>query len=193
MTYYNRTLDDVMYLCGDNCNVNRKISNDLGIPLIGCHSHRLNLAVQQYLGLKNDADDGGADNRTIEQKERSRLRDNFSALMSKLKTIKGKAKLEDISDYVALKANATRWSGNFRMVNRFFQFDDDLQEYVSDATEAGPLQTQIAELIPNAADIIALKPLAAALTNFHSVSLQLQKKDGDINFLQARLMFDRLI
>jgi hypothetical protein len=35
LPYYNRIMDDIIYLCGDNCSVNRKLSNDLEIPLIG--------------------------------------------------------------------------------------------------------------------------------------------------------------
>ena len=54
---YNLKIDSVGYLVGDNCNVNRKTADDLGIPLIGCHSHRLNLAVAEYPGLSHDDGD----------------------------------------------------------------------------------------------------------------------------------------
>ncbi len=34
---------------GDHCSVNGKLSDALGVPLIGCHPHRLNLVVSKYL------------------------------------------------------------------------------------------------------------------------------------------------
>ena len=50
---------DIIYLVQDNCSVNKKLSRNLGIPLVGCNSHKLNLAVQMYLDL-NFADDNVA-------------------------------------------------------------------------------------------------------------------------------------
>ncbi|KAG3088362.1 hypothetical protein PI124_g17779 [Phytophthora idaei] len=46
---FNRDIGDVIYLVGDNCIVNTKLSDLLIIPLIGCASHRLNLAVQKFM------------------------------------------------------------------------------------------------------------------------------------------------
>ena len=51
---YNNHLDNVVTFIGDNCLTNRKISNDCGIPLmIGCTSHRFNLAVNK-MWLENE-------------------------------------------------------------------------------------------------------------------------------------------
>jgi len=44
----------MIFFCGDNCRVNIKLSNDTDIPLIGCASHRFNLAVQEYLNIYSD-------------------------------------------------------------------------------------------------------------------------------------------
>ncbi len=49
---YGRSEKNILYLVGDNCSVNKKIARDMKVPLIGCHSHRLNLAVSAYLNLE---------------------------------------------------------------------------------------------------------------------------------------------
>jgi hypothetical protein len=49
LALYSKTLSNVVVLIADNCNTNRKISNNLAIPLLGCASHRCNLAVKKYM------------------------------------------------------------------------------------------------------------------------------------------------
>ena len=113
--------------------------------------------------------------------------------MSKLKTIKGKATITEYTDYVALKANATRWSGNYRMVKRFGQFRDAIYAYLNDADEAGGFQTAVAELMPTAGELLLMKELELALHEFQTVSLELQKNDGEVSLLDVRVLFDSLI
>lgn len=48
---FGNTLSNVICLIGDNCNVNKSLSDLCGIPLVGCACHRLNLAIQEYLGV----------------------------------------------------------------------------------------------------------------------------------------------
>ena len=43
--HYELCVNNVIFLVGDNCRTNRKFARDLGIPLIECNSHKLNLAV----------------------------------------------------------------------------------------------------------------------------------------------------
>lgn len=49
-----RRIECVRFLVGDNCSVNGSIASKLGIPLVGCASHRLNLAMTQYLDEYED-------------------------------------------------------------------------------------------------------------------------------------------
>ena len=51
LQYFKWFMIDVIYLEGDNCSVSKKLSSNPGIPLVGCNSHKLNLAVQMYLAL----------------------------------------------------------------------------------------------------------------------------------------------
>jgi len=43
---YKKKIVNVVFLVADNCNTNRCISDTLKIPMVGCASHRLNLAVK---------------------------------------------------------------------------------------------------------------------------------------------------
>lgn len=49
-----RHIECVRFLVGDNCSVNGSIARKLGVPLVGCASHRLNLAMNQYLETHAD-------------------------------------------------------------------------------------------------------------------------------------------
>lgn len=46
---HGKTMENVVAIIGDNCNVNQSISNKLSIPLIGCSSHRFQLAIKDFL------------------------------------------------------------------------------------------------------------------------------------------------
>ena len=107
-------MNDVAYFVADNCSTNQKLARICGIPMIGCNSHKLNLAVMRWLGTLKAADN--IQDLDPEQLKRRLLLEKLTKLMSKLKTIKGKAKLSEFTDYVAIKANETRWAGNYRIV-----------------------------------------------------------------------------
>ena len=46
---YGKTMQDVCVLVGGNCETNRYISKKKGVALIGCYSHKFNLAVKAHL------------------------------------------------------------------------------------------------------------------------------------------------
>ena len=46
---YGKTFDNVLCIVGDNCSVNQSMARILGVPLIGCASHKFNLAVWQWI------------------------------------------------------------------------------------------------------------------------------------------------
>ena len=110
--------------------------------------------------------------------------------MSKLKTIKGKANLRSFTYCVAIKANETRWNGNFRMVLRFIQFKDALNNIAMEDSDIG---RSVSELMPCPIDVSRIIKLNSDLHKFQSVSLQLQKADGLINLFDVRVLFDRCI
>jgi hypothetical protein len=49
LSVFGKTVGDVICLVGDNCNVNKALADLMGVPLVGCAAHRLNLAIQEYL------------------------------------------------------------------------------------------------------------------------------------------------
>jgi hypothetical protein len=110
--------------------------------------------------------------------------------MSKMKTIKGKAKTAEYTDYVAIKSNETRWNGSYRMVERYLKFHASLVEIVDDGNAIG---REIARLLPTNLEHMDLKNLIRPLKHFHSVSLLLQKRDGVISLSDVRELFVSLI
>ncbi|KAF1788456.1 Ribonuclease H-like domain [Phytophthora cactorum] len=46
---FGKQLQQCVFIVGDNCSVNRRLATLVNVPLVGCASHRLNLAVQQQL------------------------------------------------------------------------------------------------------------------------------------------------
>ncbi|KAG2781249.1 hypothetical protein PC116_g3946 [Phytophthora cactorum] len=72
---YNKRLEQCLFLVGDNCSVNRRLATLMGVPLIGCASHRVNRAVAAQLC------------------EHANDLDSVQALMLKLRTSSLSAKL----------------------------------------------------------------------------------------------------
>ncbi|KAE9162259.1 hypothetical protein PF002_g31398 [Phytophthora fragariae] len=51
---YGVQLEQCRFFVGDNCSVNRQLATLTGVPLIGCASHRLNLAVKADMASHKD-------------------------------------------------------------------------------------------------------------------------------------------
>ena len=49
LTLYGKNNSNVMCLIGDNCSVNQSIARTMDVPLIGCASHKFNLAVRKWM------------------------------------------------------------------------------------------------------------------------------------------------
>lgn len=88
LNQYDKSLCDVAYLVGDNCNVNVSIANQTKLPLVGCASHRFNLAVKLFL----------------ESKEK--LLEKVDKLMGKLRTVKNRAIFRKVTDVAPQRRNA---------------------------------------------------------------------------------------
>ena len=161
---YGKNIDDnVSVLIGDNCMVNKKLARICGVPLIGCASHRLNLAVKNY--LKPDE--------IILQK--------IQEIMKLFKNLNNAADLRSKTDLVPIVRNATRWSSIYNMVDRYFKLkpfidedDEDFQIFILSKKEEKRLSV-----------------LFNILKDFESVNKALQG-DG-ISLLSARILFDSLI
>jgi hypothetical protein len=49
LTLYGKNDSNVICLVGDNCSVNQSIARTMDVPLIGCASHKFNLAVRKWM------------------------------------------------------------------------------------------------------------------------------------------------
>jgi hypothetical protein len=78
LEHYGRNLDCVEFLTGDNCSTNKALANIMRVPLVGCASHRLNLAV-------NDFYDNSPQSKELISK--------VDKLMSALRTLKNASRL----------------------------------------------------------------------------------------------------
>ncbi|OWY93374.1 hypothetical protein PHMEG_00037258 [Phytophthora megakarya] len=101
-----KELDAVPFLIGDNCATNQRLATNLEIPLIGCASHRFNLAVKRFL-------EDYQDQISIIQNLMIQLRlPNNAAILSRSTSLK------------PLKSNATRWSSTYTMLQRYVDIRD---------------------------------------------------------------------
>ena len=105
---YERISSDVNYIVADNCSTNKALAIVMGVPLIGCASHRFNLAVGQYL-KSFDVGIG-----------------NISERMKLLRGPKRRANLRSKTTLQPFLCNDTRWSSTFSMIRRYFELEQDL-------------------------------------------------------------------
>ncbi|DBA00444.1 TPA: hypothetical protein N0F65_012975 [Lagenidium giganteum] len=49
LSVYDKRVEIVKFLVGDNCSTNQALATKLGIPLVGCASHRFNLVAQDIV------------------------------------------------------------------------------------------------------------------------------------------------
>eukprot|EP00644_Phytophthora_capsici_P019588 jgi/Phyca11/133604/e_gw1.585.2.1 len=125
-----RRIDCIRFLVGDNCSVNGSIASKLGVPLVGCASHRLNLAMTQYLDEYED------------------ILEKINDLMKFLRGLNHKK--TSLRPVIRQK---TRWSSTFPMVERYFKLkpfldsaDGDLAAYMPSPLEERRLRTTLDDL-----------------------------------------------
>ena len=162
---YGKQTANVICLVGDNCKVNQSLARAMSVPHIGCGSHKFNLAVQKWI------------------KEQPNLTDiiaKIAAVMKKASTLKVAAKLAQFTSYACVKANETRWSSSYNMVERFFQIQPQLNAVV-----------ELLELLPTPVEVDTLLRGFRTLSSFESITKALQH-DG-IPFVEVRSTFDMLI
>ncbi|POM64907.1 Hypothetical protein PHPALM_19499, partial [Phytophthora palmivora] len=160
---FGKQITDCLFLVGDNCAVNRLLATRMGVPLVGCASHRLNRAVQADLQQHEE------DLATVQ------------ALMVRLRTLKQSAKLRQKTTLRPVIRQDTRWSSAFLMVNRYFR----LLEHIDGTVDA------VVDVLPAPASNKRLRALLNDLKKIESVSKALQA--DNVSFLDVRVWFDGLI
>eukprot|EP00644_Phytophthora_capsici_P007261 jgi/Phyca11/112478/e_gw1.22.353.1 len=166
LSYFGRSKANIAYIVGDNCSVNGVIADQLQVPVVGCASHRLNLAVN--LLLSGD----------------EKLITKIQKLMYKIKnSLVVSAKLRRKTLLRPVPKQVTRWSSTFAMVNRYFE----LKEFISD-----DIEEELADLMPTRREEKELKVILDTLKMYESTSKALQSV-GNITLLDVRDLFDALI
>ncbi len=145
---YGKEPSSIQYLVADNTATMPATARALNVPFIGCASHRLHLAVTNYIeeevGFKN-------------------LVEKISANMTILKTKKNRGKLSRLGCNLAPKFRSNKWSSLYSMVTRYKQFIDS--QVFEDWDE----------MKLNIFEIGELKLLIKFLNECHMASLQTQK------------------
>jgi len=147
-------------------NTNKKIAKLLGVPLIGCASHRFNLALKLYL------------------RPYFKILDSVNNIMVKLRNIKLAARLRQQTELVAVIRNDTRWSSTYNMIKRY----PELKEFLPHVC---PENDDFMDLILNKKETASLEKLFKELTKLQSVTEVLQSPN--ITMLQVRQIFDKVI
>jgi hypothetical protein len=162
---YGKRCADIICLSGDNCSVNQCMARTLQVPLLGCGSHKLNLAVRLWID---------------EQPGLSEILSKVANVMKKASTLKVASKLRALTQYSTVRENATRWSSTYQMVKRFLTIQQHLSAIV-DLLAIFPTHIEM--------DILARAHLV--MKKFDDVTIMLQKEC--ISFVKVREIFDEVL
>jgi len=166
LKYYNKTLENVVCIIGDNMSTNVALAKISGVPLVGCASHRLNLEVSQYL------------------KPWEGLLDRVHLLMVKLRNLKLSGSLRKYTQLKPKLRCTTRWSGTFEMVHRYFELKDFLPALAEECAD-------LYELMLGVGEENKLTKLMENLNSIWSVTLKLQERGMTTE--KTRILFDGLM
>jgi hypothetical protein len=127
LDWYGLNKSNVVCFIADNCSTNKAIATKWGIPMVGCASHRFNLAVKHWIKEQFQVDGRGHKAYLLE------ALDKLSMLMGKASNLKSAARLRELTqdahgrEYAAKKDNATRWTSVMVMVDRYLKIRDQLK------------------------------------------------------------------
>jgi len=117
LALYGLDAGSVACFISDNCATNKAISREWGVPMVGCASHRLNLAVNAWINNEPGL---------------TQALKSLTTFMSKASCLKAAAALrvQTMDTHgKCLKAkqnNETRWTSVMDMVDRFIKIEADL-------------------------------------------------------------------
>lgn len=168
LSMYEKTIDCIDFIIGDNCSVNKKVAKTLKIPLIGCAAHRLNLAVEKL----------------FEEEDIAALLETVKTFMCDLRTLRNSLIMRTLlheHDYRRpVMSNETRWLSTFDMLRSF------LKLYLL----VVPLPL-VDVTIPTLDCYSKVSTLVAKLTNIESTMIQIQSNDPRMDMAMVRALFDR--
>ena len=153
---FNKTTAAVTCIVGDNCNVNQAMARRLRIPLVGCSSHKFNLAVGLVL------------------EEHETLLTKVHALMTRCRTLINRAKLRRLTHLAPVVRNVTRWSSTYAMTRRYLKLEPFLSE-IEDLADHMLSRKEVKDVVE----------LNQHLEDMDSVTKLLQSDDTDMAKVRA--------
>ncbi|RHY59394.1 hypothetical protein DYB38_014064 [Aphanomyces astaci] len=145
---YSKTLDAITFVIGDNCSVNQRMAGLLNVPLVGCVSHRFNLAVQRMM------------------EEHKNLLDRIHCVMLRARSVKNRSALRLLTPLAPQLRNDTRWSSTYAIVASFFEIKDHLAAI-----------TDLRVIFPAPVEIDAMHSLRAVLDVMQGFTLAFERED----------------
>ena len=165
LAMYGKDVSNIICLVGDNCSVNQSVAKTMAVPLIGCGSHKFNLAVSRWIK---------------HQPELTQIIGKVATVMKKASTLKIAAKLRQLTKYACVKENDTRWSSTFNMVKRYFKIQPQLNAIV-----------ELLTLLPTPVEVDALARGFRSLTKFDAITVMLQREA--ITLVEVRNVFNIIV
>jgi len=162
---YGKGVNNISFFVGDNCKTNRSIATLTEKPLLGCYSHKFDLAVSGYLS------------------KYEKILDKVNQLMKKLRNVKNRGKLRKLEcPYQPVIRNDTRWSSTFNMIQCYLRIRSYIEKIDDD---------EVLEYLPTISQFKTLEQLMEHLKAFESVTKALQL-DG-LDLAEARALFDGIV
>jgi hypothetical protein len=143
------------------------MANTIGVPLLGCASHRFNLAVKTFL------------------KQHDKLLDRIHDIMTDLKTKKKASILRTKTKLIPRTRMDVRWDADYQMIERYLELSPTIIACFKDDT------TFRCRLLKEA-DLRSLENLFQDLKRFHYVSKFLQENPAP-DIASVRRYFNNLI
>ena len=170
--------NSVQFLTVDNCAVNKLLGRICEKPLVGCASHRLNLASKYFLNTHGM--------RLF--KLTCYLFQLFSFVlqisevliskvydcMKKLRTLKNSAKLRKLCKFRPILPVVTRWLSTYNMLARYMK----LHPYLSDV--GNRWERAVAIKVLSVEEFQTVEALLNSMKQFRYFSLELQRSDVDM-------------
>ncbi|KAH9105198.1 hypothetical protein AeMF1_018909 [Aphanomyces euteiches] len=144
---FKKSLDNIVCISGDTCSVNQAIARRIGVPLIGCSSHKFNLAVKAYI------------------QDHEELLKKVNNVMVKCKTLRNRGMLRKKTHLAPVTRNVTRWSSELAMINRFIDIEPHLYNLIG-----------VADCMPSRSELRTLVQLQTKLVDLDSVMKTLQSE-----------------
>jgi len=162
---YNKSMDNIVAIIGDNCETNKAMCDLCELPFIGCASHRFNLAVKNWL------------------EKYEPVLNKVNVLMGKLKNLKLSGALRRVTDLRPVQRNVTRWSSTTDMVHRYLK----LKPFFVSMDDS----VELVDYWPSARENNELLELDIVFGKLNSVTKALQRES--INLADVRTLFDEVI